>query len=108
MVLINYSKGEIQANLADTWREKAMGLRGKHTGSMLFKMEEPSRPVIDMVMVPQRLQIIFISEKLQVQEIIHADPGFNFYKPEEKCKYFLETFSFTNIEEGETLRMKNF
>lgn len=104
MASIIYSKGKIQAEVAESWREKAMGLRGRRTGSMLFQVED-SRPLIDMIKIPDKLQIIFISEDLQVQEIIHAEPGFNFYRPEEKCKYFLETFMFTNIEEGEKLEI---
>lgn len=108
MPTIIYGKGKIEAEMAESWKEKALGLRGKEKGSMLFKMKDPSKPLIDMILVKKKLQIIFISEDLKAQEIIHAEPGFNFYKPKQKCKYFLETFSYTNIIEGESLRLKNF
>jgi len=108
MASIIYSKGKIEAKVAESWKEKAMGLRLKQTGSMLFKLEEKNRPIIDMVLVPRKLQIIFLSENMKVQQIIHAEPGLNTYKPENKCKYFLETFHFTEIEPGEVIRVKNF
>lgn len=103
---LEYSKGVIEVEKAEGFLEKARGLRGKSKGSMLFKFQSVSKPVIDMILVPKRLQLIFISEEMEVQEIIHAEPGFNFYTPEKPCKYLLETFSFTSIKKGEKVRVR--
>ena len=105
-VRVEYSKGVLNPDWATSWKEKALGLRGKRSGCMMFDLGKDSRPVFDMIGVRSALQMVFISDGLKVQEVVHARPGFNFYSPEEPCRYVLEDFSFPSIEEGEQLRFR--
>ena len=102
---IHYSKGIIEAEIAESWKEKAIGLRGREKGAMLFDLDKSSKPQIDMILVKKKLQIIFLDENNKVLQVIHAEPGLNLYAPKNKCRKFLETFAFTDIRPGEKLEI---
>jgi uncharacterized membrane protein (UPF0127 family) len=102
---VKYCEGVLHPEWAVSWREKAIGLRGRRSGCIMFEFEEGSRPLFDMLGVKCSLLIVFISEDLKVLEKHELEPGFSFVRPEKSCKYVLEDSTFPNIEVGEKLKL---
>lgn len=105
-ISIKYHDGVLNPQWAMSWREKAIGLRGKQSGCMMFEFQEGSKPLFDMLGVKCSLLIVFISEDLKVLEKHELEPGLCFIRPENPCKYVLEDSSFPNIEVGEKLELQ--
>ncbi|MDY6768619.1 MAG: DUF192 domain-containing protein [Candidatus Nanohaloarchaea archaeon] len=76
--------------------QKFLGLRFRSDGRALFSFDRPTRAPIDMVFVPQPLDIAFLDDEMNVMEIHGAHPvTFNpdtwrSYRPDEPYTYALE------------------
>jgi len=98
VVVDNGEKIEIIVEVADTLEKRQKGLMNrkflKDNEGMLFIFENNGYYGFWMKNMLIPLDIMFISENLEIKEIKHAEPCFNepckMYKPSEAIKYVLE------------------
>ncbi|MCJ7479156.1 MAG: DUF192 domain-containing protein [Candidatus Nanohaloarchaeota archaeon QJJ-7] len=75
--------------------QKFLGLRFRE-GRALFSFDRPTRAPLDMVFVPQPLDIAFLDEDMEVMEVHGAHPvtinpeTWKFYSSEEPYSHVLE------------------
>ncbi|MFB6167008.1 MAG: DUF192 domain-containing protein [Candidatus Nanohaloarchaea archaeon] len=79
----------------DTLWGKFKGLRMER-GRVLMSFRGGSRPVLDMFLVPEPLELAFIDSSMEIVEVKQARPWtwnpstWSFYRPEEGCSHVLE------------------
>ena len=100
---IDIDTGEdvFEAELADSFLKKFVGMRFRRDGKMLFSFVE-RKPFIDMFFVPENLQLIFIDGDKKVSEVIDAKP-WRIYRPSKPAKYLLESFETLDLEKGDEI-----
>jgi len=77
---------------------KAIGLRFKSKNyckdkAFLFEFNKKISPIIDMYYVWFSLDLVFLDENKKIIEIKENLKPFQFYKPKNKSKYFIELLS---------------
>jgi len=106
MVEIDLVSGErIEAELADGFLSRILGMRFRSEGKMLFTFRLESRPVIDMLFVPTELKLVFLDKDKQVVDIKEAVP-WRLYRPEEPAKFLLESSEPVEVEKGDRLEFE--
>lgn len=100
---------KFDAEVAESILAKSIGLSFRSSGKMLFSFTGLGRPPIDMMLVPEPLNLYFLDEDKQVVDVQYAEPwGLNprtwrIYRPEQNSKFLLESFEDLDLEEGDTL-----
>lgn len=100
---------EVDAELADNLLKKSWGLSRRKEGKMLFVFIKPGRPAIDMMLVPEPLNLYFLNENKEVVDVYEAEPwtldprSWRLYRPDKDSKYLLESFEDLDLEEGDSV-----
>ena len=97
---------DFEVELADSFMKRAWGLSLRKEGEMLFKFPRPTTAKIDMALLSKPLYLYFFNSD---KELIHSEKAepwswnpktWNFYRPEEKYQYLLESFEELDIDES--------
>ena len=106
---IKHKNSSIEADVADTFYKRMMGLSLLEKKNMFFPMPYESRWSLWMFLVNYPLKMIFIDKNKIVIDVkegkpITSDPKtWKTYVPKKPCKYILETPFDLNIKIGEKL-----
>ena len=98
-----------EVELADSLLKKSWGLSRRSEGKMLFVFSRPLRPAIDMMLVPESLNMYFLDSERRVVEVVEAEPWtldprtWMIYRPKSDSKYLLESFEDLGLEEGDSV-----
>lgn len=101
-----------QVELADNFISRAIGLSLREEGKMLFKFPRPTSAKIDMALLSKPLYLYFFNSDKELIYSEKAEPWnwnpntWNFYRPEGKYRYLLESFEDLDLEEGEKLEIE--
>ena len=99
----------IEAELADSLLKKSWGLSRRSEGKMLFVFSRPRKPAIDMMLVPEPLNMYFLDSEKQVVDVVEAEPWsldprtWKIYRPDTDSKYLLESFEDLGLEESDSV-----
>lgn len=108
-MLIKVNGKKIEAEVADDFFKRMVGLTLSRRKNMLFIMDYDSRWSMWMFTLRYPIKMIFIDKKKKVVDIkegvpITSDPKtWKVYTPEEKCKYILETPFDLKVDVGDKL-----
>jgi len=102
--------GEIfDVELADSLLRKSWGLSRRSSGKMLFVFGFEDRPPIDMMLVPEPLNLYFLDEEKRVVDVQYAEPwgldprSWKIYRPEVDSEFLLESFEDLGLEKGDSV-----
>lgn len=116
-----FSKSEVEveapeesfeAELADSFLSRSIGLSLRSEGKMLFAFPSDSRAYIDMMLLSKPLHLYFLNSEKQVIEVQEARPwgidpwSWKLYRPERPYRYLLESFEELELEEGDRLEFE--
>lgn len=115
---IHYRGRRIKAELAQTTLEQFKGLRGRHSGKMLFRFSKAQQPSMDMIGVKDELYMYAMRELGEnTATVISTDimqpvklrdrSTWRTYKPEKPVHYILESFDKLNLHKGHKARFKH-
>lgn len=108
-MIIRLNKQKIEADVADSFLKRLVGLSLSKRKNMLFPMSFEDRWSLWMFLVRYPIRMIFIDKKKIVVDIkegipITLDPGtWKVYTPEKACKYILETPFGIKVDIGDKL-----
>ena len=103
---INVDKKGFEVEIADSFLKRAWGLSLRKEGKMIFKFPRPTTAKIDMALLSRPLYLYFFNSD---KELIHSEKAepwswspetWNFYRPEGKYQYLLESFEALDIDES--------
>ena len=109
MIKIKIRGKEIEAEVADNFWKRFIGLSFSKKKNLLFIMPYESKWSFWMFLVRYPIKIIFIDSKKRVVDIKNAVPitmnpkTWKAYSPSKKCKYILETPFNLKIKVGDKL-----
>jgi len=110
MIKIKIGKKEIEADVADSFFKRLIGLSLSKKKNLLFIMPYESKWSFWMFLVRYPLNIIFIDAKKRIVDIKKAMPitlnpkTWRVYSPSKRCKYVLETPFNLKIKVGDKLK----
>ncbi len=106
-------KVEVRANgdsfdamLADNVFHHFRGMRFRDSGKMLFRFPQEHLAAIDMLFVPDSLNLYFVDSEREVVEKRKAEPvtlnprTWQLHRPETPYQYLLESFEELELEKG--------
>lgn len=111
-MLIKANGQTIEAEVADNFFKRMMGLSFTRRKNMFFIMDYEAEWSLWMFAVKYPLKMIFIDKRKRVIDIkngipITDDPKtWKTYRPREKCKYILETPFDLKVKIGDRLQWK--
>lgn len=106
-ITVEVCDNKFEAELADSLLKKSWGLSMQEKGKMLFVFSSPGRPLIDMMLVQERLHLYFLDSEKKVVDVQLAEPWtldprtWKVYRPSEDSKFLLESFEDLELEEGD-------
>lgn len=116
MKKVGMRKVEIQANgdtfearLAENVFHHFRGMRFKRSGKMFFRFPQEHLAAIDMLFVPESLNLYFVDSEREVVESRKAEPvslnprTWRLHRPETPYKYLLESFEALELERGDEI-----
>jgi uncharacterized membrane protein (UPF0127 family) len=109
-MIIKVNGRTIEAEVADNFFKRMIGLSFSRRKNMFFLMEFEARWSLWMFAVEYPIKMIFIDKRKKVIDIKNGIPITNdpktwkTYKPKEKCKYILETPFDLKVEIGDRLK----
>jgi uncharacterized membrane protein (UPF0127 family) len=109
-MIIKVNGQTIEAEVADNFFKRMMGLSFTRRKNMLFIMDYEARWSLWMFAVKYPLKMVFMDSRKKVIDIkngvpITDDPNtWKIYKPKEDCKYILETPFDLKIKIGDRLK----
>jgi uncharacterized membrane protein (UPF0127 family) len=111
-MIIKVNGRTIEAEVADNFFKRMIGLSFSRRKNMFFPMDYEARWSLWMFAVKYPIKMIFISKGKEVVDIregipITSDPmTWKTYTPAEPCKYILETPFKLKIDIGDRLKWK--
>ncbi len=107
-MIIKLDSSEIEAEVAESFWRRGLGLSLRKKGKMLFKFPSETKAPIDMMLMRDSLHLYFMNSDKIVIHVEKAEPWYRlpsrlFHRPEEEYRYLLESFEDLNIEEEDRL-----
>ncbi|MDY6776871.1 MAG: DUF192 domain-containing protein, partial [Candidatus Nanohaloarchaea archaeon] len=109
MIEVELPDGKIEAELADSFFERTVGLSGRSGGKMLFVFPRETRTRVDMMLLSEPLHLYFLDSDRNVIGVQRAEPWswdprtWRLYSPSEPYRYLLESFEELDVEEGDSM-----
>ncbi len=106
---IKHKNSTIEADVADTFYKRLMGLSLSEKKNMFFTMPYEYRWSLWMFLVNYPIKMIFIDKNKTVIDIKEGKPitsnpdTWKTYSPSKPCKYILETPFYLKIKVGDKL-----
>jgi uncharacterized membrane protein (UPF0127 family) len=106
---LKHKNSEIEADVADTFYKRLIGLSLSKKKNMFFTLSYEARWSLWMFLVRYPIKMIFIDKDKIVVDIKEADPlslnpkTWKTYIPKKPCKYILETPFDLKIKIGDKL-----